>query len=282
MVEGNGADDMPIVGGIWIGGMTAEGRASRDTQLTSRSNMEYAIRINVDGVEQYVPWHGDNTAIAAGPTVFTDSSGNVIDMDAAPYTTALTGFDGFKVHQDLWGRHPVTGDRNLLKIRQVSTFSPDGLFRSETHLTVLETTRIEGMSIGNVPINAGFAETFHVWGGGAHAIPAGTGSYQEVELTGVENNFESGMFTGPNNIFAAVSLLDPDSTRADNASWLRSPGQRWIQIRPDGFVKFYQRSVEAGQDLPVGLSWAFGAEWRYGEAVGAALLPRPAEAEPTA
>ena len=262
-IEGKAGDDMAIISGIWVGDMTSEGRASRDTVLTQRSNMEWAFRLSIDGVEQFIPWHGDNTAIAVEPTVFTDSSGNIIDIEAQPHRVPITNLDGFKVKQKLWGRHPETGDKNHLLIEQVTSFSPDGLVRSETSVEFLETVSPIRQSAGNLPINAGVSDTFHVFGGGSYPVPAGTGSYQDIQIT--DDNFTSGMFTGSGGVFAAVNLIEPDYTLARSVPGLTGGGEKYIQVRPDGFVKFYQRSIAADQAVSRGTKWRFGAEWRYGE-----------------
>src|SRR5699024_3573793 len=93
-IEGKSGDDMAIISGIWVGDTTSGGRASRDTVLTQRSNMEWAFRLSIDGVDQFIPWHGDNTAIAVEPTVFTDSSGNPIDIEAQPHRVPIANLDG--------------------------------------------------------------------------------------------------------------------------------------------------------------------------------------------
>lgn len=262
-IEGKPGDDMPIISGIWVGDITSEGRASRDTVLTQRSNMEWAFRLSIDGVDQFIPWHGDNTAIAVEPTTFTDSSGNPIDIEAQPHRVPITNLDGFKVKQKLWGRHPATGDKNHLLIEQVTSFSPDGLVRSETSVEFLETVSPIRQSAGNLPINAGVSDTFHVFGGGSYPVPAGTGSYQDIQIA--DDNFTSAMFTGDGGIFAAVNLIEPDHTLAKSVPGLTGGGEKYIQVRPDGFVKFYQRSIAADQTVPRGTKWRFGAEWRYGE-----------------
>ena len=262
-IEGKAGDDMAIIAGIWVGDMTSEGRASRDTAITQRSNMEWAFRLTIDEVEQFIPWHGDDTAIAVEPTVFTDSSGDPVDIEGQAHRVPITGLNGFKVKQKLWGRHPSTGDKNHILIEQVTSFSPDGLVRSETSVEFLETVSPLGQSAGNLPINAGVSDTFHVFGGGSYPVPAATGSYQNIEIT--DDNFTSGMFTGNGGVFAAVNLIEPDYTLAKSVPGLTGGGEKYIQVRSEGFVKFYQRSIVSGQSVPKGTKWRFGAEWRYGE-----------------
>lgn len=258
-------DDFQRFEEAWIGSYDST-EITKDTTIMPRSNIEWAMTLQVDGTNSWVPNHGTPTAFKARPTILTDATGNDLDLSPLQVGDRITGLNGVKLYQSIYGRHPNTGNTNWFRIDQTTTIAPDGMIQSETVWTALRDVTLGANYAPMSPITTGLVDQIHIHNGETYAVdttaPASTWYLQIPE----GRTAESAMFTSDTTgMFAAVSFLEP------NVGLLRDHPQRGtsnvlrVESRDAGQLKLYMSGFESGSTIAQGTVWRFGAQWRYGE-----------------
>lgn len=258
-------DDMQLVEEIWAGPVNA-GVPSMDILMSQRSNMEFAFQIDIDGDRKWVPYHGIETAFDTGGTrglFYMD--GTKVNPQNLPVGTVISNLEGLKMRQSIYGRHPESGDKNWVRVDQITTFSPDGMMQSETVWTALEDLTIGSNYAPMTPMSPHLSK-MQVMGGKEYNFSIGESTTYVTIDEG--RNTESFLVTDPNsNQFVAVAYLDPETTLLRN-----NPLADTLELRVEqrahtsaNLLKVYPSGFERGIVIPKGTVWRFGAQWRYGE-----------------
>ena len=265
----NGADNQRRYEEGWIGAYTGT-TISKDLLILPRSNVEWAIRINVDGDKQFAPYHGSASARVDQyePPMFTDGNGDPLDLDGLPLDGVLTDVQGFKVRQRLYITHPGSGAVKLADVDETRTIAPDGMMQSESVITFREDVTVTSNYGPMTPVDYATFDQLHILDGATY--PVATTPPTSTEYVNITENHaaKSHLFTSTNtpNAFVATAYLDTDATfiRGHELEDTSASALRFEQ-RSSGLTKVYPSIFQSGSVIPAGFVWRPGAQWRYGE-----------------
>lgn len=259
-------DDMQIIEEIWVGGVSG-GVPSMDALVSPRSNMEWAFQIDINGNSQFVPHHGVETAIDTGDARgLYKMDGAKIDVASMAVGSRLSGLNGVKMRQSVYGRHPDTGTKNWVRVDQLTTIAPDGLLQSETTWTALHDVKLGNNYAPMTPIVMGEFDTLQVMGGSSYPLDKVAPAMTRYDTITEGRDASSMLITGTGSAkFAALAYLEPRSTLLQNNPMASDPSPHRIEQRNNGWIKVYPSGFTKGSTVPSGTVWEMSAQWRFGE-----------------
>lgn len=236
----------------------------KDKILTTPSNKEFAYSIKpFGGTEfQFVPFHGIPTAFEAESAKFKNN-GDVIDfsnMASGQYAE----IDMFMLEQHIYGRHPESGDTNLVEIWTTHTITKDGVLSVDGKLKVLEPVTIIGSyvimgvakgdlfdkcvtSFGNQ-----FLNTPEMQGTNTFLLEEGDLAKSYCFLSSINKNLAIAFRY--NNIKETLRQSMPNKNALDAMAYL--------QHRSNDVLKLYNRLWDnTGQELEPGFTHRFSGDY---------------------
>lgn len=233
--------------------------------ILPRSNIEFAGQVfantSATSGAQFIPYHGQVTALPERAVVYKTLLGDPIDMPGVGETLDLP--HGLVVDQEINGKHP-SAPATQVKINVLTKFYTDGLIEVSGKWTFLVNTKVGSVYAPMIPFQRDDIDSLEYSGGTIALDTSDPGSTQTFDIP----QMDGGLLKASNkpSIRIAWDWDDPISTLRRDKSDRKSSGTiNFIQRRTDGINKVYHHVWNPNTIVPAGTTWDFKARWRYME-----------------
>ena len=236
----------------------------RSDKLTPASNHEFALRFKPasrpNETSQWVPRHNNiNTAFRASDPLFMTPNGRLRVLEGDVTRAQIDGH--LDIIQHIYGRHPSTGDQNLLEIWTTHRFYPDGSIHLSGRWKALQDVIFDSGYVLMLPGVPNYVQTVVTSLGNSYPNVSDKYGTQETMVDeGDQANSYGFVMSGSRNFSVGVTYDNTHETLRRDA-----PGKpddpAFTEHRNSGIVKIYNQLFERDTLVRAGTTHRFSGRY---------------------
>lgn len=243
----------------------------RRVKLSPVSNHEFALRIKPASLpntqSQWVPRHNNiNTAVRAAEPLFMTPNGRLRVNEGDVRRAQIEGHLDFIQH--VYGRHPDTGNRNLIEIWTTHRFTPDGVITLTGRWKALEDIIFDSGYVLMLPGNPSLVDRVVTSLGNAYPnSPSKYGKSEDMIPESDQATSYGFVMSGSHNFTAAVTYDNAHETLRRGGHG-KPDNPAFTEHRNSSIVKIYNQLFSQGTLVKAGTVQRFSGRYIHAYSPG--------------